>query len=106
MTASLLRIQPMHMGSLHAYEQVLTLVLAFGPFLVLGLVVWLRRRSDDAAAADDGSGPAGGQVVGADGVLGAQGLDQQVVDERLELAADQGDGHLDVESDGLGRHPR
>ena len=29
----------MHMGSLHAYEQALTLVLAFGPFLVLGLVV-------------------------------------------------------------------
>ena len=37
-----------HLGSLHPYEQVLTLVLAFGPFLVLALVIWRRRREDDA----------------------------------------------------------
>ena len=36
---------PLHMGSLHAYEQALILVLAFGPFVVLGIVVWLRRRA-------------------------------------------------------------
>ena len=40
----------MHLGSMHPYEQALTLVLAFGPFLVLGLVVVLRRRADDREA--------------------------------------------------------
>ncbi|MGI8645342.1 MAG: hypothetical protein ACR2JD_03335 [Nocardioides sp.] len=39
---------PLHFGSLHPYEQALTLVLAFGPFLVLGFVVWWRRRDDRA----------------------------------------------------------
>jgi hypothetical protein len=37
---------PLHMGGLHPYETVLTLVLAFGPFLVLGAVIALRRRHD------------------------------------------------------------
>jgi hypothetical protein len=36
-----------HLGALHPVEQVLTLVLAFGPFLVLGAVIVLRRRQDD-----------------------------------------------------------
>ncbi|WP_164519623.1 hypothetical protein [Nocardioides ferulae] len=36
-----------HMGSLHPLEKVLTLVLAFGPFLVLAGVIWLRRRADE-----------------------------------------------------------
>ncbi len=36
----------LHMGSLHPYEQVLTLLLAFGPFVLLGVVVWHRRRQD------------------------------------------------------------
>ncbi len=44
---------PLHLGSLHPIEQALTLVLAFGPFLVLGLVIVLRRRSDERAAAAD-----------------------------------------------------
>ncbi len=35
-----------HMGALHPFEQALTLLLAFGPFVVLGVVVWLRRRAD------------------------------------------------------------
>ena len=35
---------PWHMGSLHPYEQALTVLLAFGPFVVLAIVVWLRRR--------------------------------------------------------------
>lgn len=35
-----------HMGALHPFEQVLTLLLAFGPFVVLGLVVRARRRED------------------------------------------------------------
>ena len=37
---------PWHMGALHPLEQALVVLLAFGPFVVLGLVVWLRRRED------------------------------------------------------------
>ena len=37
---------PLHLSSLHPYEQALTVVLAFGPFVLLGVVVWLRRRSE------------------------------------------------------------
>lgn len=36
------------MGALHPFEQVLTLVLAFGPFLVLAGVIVVRRRHDAA----------------------------------------------------------
>lgn len=39
------------MGALHPYEQALTVALAFGPFLVLGLVVWRRRRAEAAEEA-------------------------------------------------------
>lgn len=39
---------PMHLGDLHAYETALLALLAFGPFVVLGIVVWLRRREDGA----------------------------------------------------------
>ena len=39
---------PLHLGSLHPYEQALTLLLAFGPFVVLGVVIWRRRREEDA----------------------------------------------------------
>jgi hypothetical protein len=55
-------VTPLHMGSLHPYEQALTLLLAFGPFAVLGVVVWRRARHDagqeateDPAAAPDQS---------------------------------------------------
>lgn len=46
---------PLHMGSLHPYEQALTLLLAFGPFVVLGFVVWRRRGEDARAVSDAGS---------------------------------------------------
>lgn len=36
----------LHMGALHPVEQVLVLALAFGPFVLLALVVWLRRRAE------------------------------------------------------------
>lgn len=36
----------LHLGALHPYEQALTLLLAFGPFVVLGVVIWLRRREE------------------------------------------------------------
>ena len=38
----------LHMGALHPFEQALTLILAFGPFVVLGGVI-LHRRKQDAA---------------------------------------------------------
>ncbi len=40
------QLTTLHMGALHPAEQVLVLVLAFGPFLLLALVVWLRRRAE------------------------------------------------------------
>lgn len=35
-----------HLGSLHPIEQGLTIALAFGPFVVLGIVIAVRRRAD------------------------------------------------------------
>lgn len=59
----------LHMGALHPVEQALTIFLAFGPFVLLGLVVWLRRRADrredaeaEHAAAAHGAGHGGGQA--------------------------------------------
>ncbi len=34
------------MGALHPAEQVATIVLAFGPFVVLGIVIAVRRRAE------------------------------------------------------------
>ena len=39
-------VTALHMGALHPVEQLLTVVLAFGPFLVLAVVVVVRRRQD------------------------------------------------------------
>jgi cytochrome c-type biogenesis protein CcmH/NrfF len=39
-------VTPWHLGTLHPVEQALTVLLAFGPFLVLGVVVVVRRRQD------------------------------------------------------------
>jgi hypothetical protein len=52
-------IVALHMGALHPYEKVLTLLLAFGPFAVLGLVIAVRRRHDLAEERADaqGTGP-------------------------------------------------
>jgi hypothetical protein len=45
---------PLHMGALHPFEQALTLVLAFGPFVVLGLVIAHRRRAESREAQPEG----------------------------------------------------
>jgi len=37
----------LHLGGLHPFEKALTLILAFGPFLVLGAVIVHRRRQED-----------------------------------------------------------
>lgn len=64
-----------HMGKLHAYEQYLVLAVAFGPFVVLGVVVYWVKRRDAAEEAQDtqaqdpeaqaGQGPAAQQPAGA-----------------------------------------
>jgi len=47
-----------HLGALHPFETGLTFALAFGPFVLLGVVVWVRRRQDAAALAEtDPTGP-------------------------------------------------
>ncbi|VXB93514.1 hypothetical protein [Nocardioides sp. AX2bis] len=47
-------VLPLHLGSLHPVEQALTLLLAFGPFLLLGVVIVVRRRQDAADDAPEG----------------------------------------------------
>ena len=42
-----------HLGTLHPVEQALTLVLAFGPFLVLGGVIVIQRRRDAREEAEE-----------------------------------------------------
>jgi hypothetical protein len=49
MNASLV---PLHLGSLHPVEQLLVYALAFGPFLVLGAVVLVRRHQNRRADSD------------------------------------------------------
>jgi hypothetical protein len=40
---------PLHLGGLHPFEQVLVYGLAFGPFVVLAIVIHVVRRRDLAA---------------------------------------------------------
>jgi sensor domain CHASE-containing protein len=45
---------PAHLGVLHPVEQLLVVLLAFGPFVVLGVVVVLqRRRAEDEETRDE-----------------------------------------------------
>ena len=37
---------PLHMGGLHPVETLLVVLLAFGPFVALAVVVHLQRRRD------------------------------------------------------------
>lgn len=46
-------VLPLHLGALHPVEQALTLLLAFGPFLVLAVVIAVRRRQDAHEDAPD-----------------------------------------------------
>ena len=62
-------IVALHLGALHPYEKAVTLLLAFGPFVVLAIVIAVRRRHDlaeeraDAQSSDgqssDGQGSDG-----------------------------------------------
>jgi hypothetical protein len=42
----------LHLGALHPYEQLMTLALAFGPFLVLAAVIAIRRRGEEDVVDD------------------------------------------------------
>ena len=42
----------LHLGALHPVERLLVLLVAFGPFLVLGVVMLARRRQDRRAGPD------------------------------------------------------
>lgn len=44
---------PVHMGTLHTYEAVLLAILAFGPFVILTIMVVVIRRRDAVAEAAD-----------------------------------------------------
>jgi len=46
-------VTPWHLGTLHPVEQFLTVVLAFGPFLILGAVIVVQRRKDAREEAED-----------------------------------------------------
>lgn len=48
----------LHLGALHPVEKGLTLLLAFGPFVVLAVVIVVRRRQDAAAEAAESTGGA------------------------------------------------
>ncbi len=45
----------LHMGALHGYEKALVLALAFGPFLILAVVVSVLRRRDIAEEQREGA---------------------------------------------------
>lgn len=47
-------VLPWHFGALHPVEQGLAIALAFGPFLVLAVVIAVRRRRD-LAESDEGA---------------------------------------------------
>ena len=47
---------PMHLGALHPYEQLLVTLIAFGPFVVLFVVVYVVRKRDVAAEEKVGPG--------------------------------------------------
>ncbi|HSE08714.1 MAG TPA: hypothetical protein VLB29_08605 [Nocardioidaceae bacterium] len=54
---------PQHLGDLHAYETALLALLAFGPFVVLAVVVVMLRRRD---AAPQGEGTSSAATGGTD----------------------------------------
>lgn len=66
MTSSITTVLPaLHMGQLHPYENYLVLAIAFGPFLVLAVVVYFVRRRD-LSDEDPSAEPEHGQGQGQD----------------------------------------
>ena len=48
-------VLPLHLGALHPVEQLLTLLLAFGPFVLLAITIRVSRRRN--ARDDDADAP-------------------------------------------------
>jgi hypothetical protein len=71
MTAAIVAL---HLGALHPFEKGLTLLLAFGPFVLLGIVIALRHRQDVAEERAEqragGAAGAGDEGAGDEGVSG------------------------------------
>jgi hypothetical protein len=44
----------LHLGPLHPIERILTLVLAFGPFVLLALTIWITRRRNSGDDVEEG----------------------------------------------------
>ncbi|MET0837602.1 MAG: hypothetical protein ABWY19_02390 [Marmoricola sp.] len=42
----------LHLGPLHPAERILTLLLAFGPFVLLALTIWITRRRNSGDSDD------------------------------------------------------
>ena len=51
----------LHLGALHPVERLLVLLVAFGPFLVLAVVVYVVRRRDIAEEEREGVTASGRQ---------------------------------------------
>ena len=49
----------LHLGALHPVERLLVLLVAFGPFLVLAVVVYVVRRRDIAEEEREGGTASG-----------------------------------------------
>ena len=49
-------VVPMHLGNLHPYETALLALIAFGPFVVLAVVVAVLRRRDVSDDETSGNG--------------------------------------------------
>ena len=54
---------PLHLGALHPVEQALTYALAFGPFVLLAVVIVVRRRQDARERPPDDGRPVTDQAV-------------------------------------------
>jgi len=55
-----LLVLPQHLGGLHPFEQALVMGLAFGPFVILAIVVYVVRRRDLAEESAEHSRGQGG----------------------------------------------
>ncbi|MBC9734159.1 hypothetical protein [Nocardioides marmotae] len=85
---------PLHLGALHPMEQALTVLLAFGPFLVLGVVIVLRRRAEEREGeeADAAPDPVADSVTTSDAAPdAAPGVAPEVAPEVAPGVADRDD---------------
>ncbi len=56
--ATLAMVVPEHFGALHGYAKLIVMLVAIGPFLVLGAVIYVVRKHDIAAEEAEAAGAA------------------------------------------------